>query len=414
VPGSCYQVRAYNIRHSYNVNNFLEDYRRLLQRAVDEIWNNIVWINKANKSGRNRIIPIIPKSNEFKNHYLRNLLMEGWGYSKHYADSAIKQAYSIIKSWRRSYIKGERRREKPTVKKRFVRIKETLYSYKDGKIKVSIKPHQEYLVFDISKAWFWGRAKGEIGELILNEHYLTIAFRSRARTKTKGSIAWDSNEKSLDGFSPETGWIRVDLSKLFHIHRVYEIKRRRLQSLASKKSSLKKVLEKYSRRERNRAKDFVHKLTTEISRKYGEYVHGFEDLRKKNMFNRSKEHNRRTAKTNWKMIVSFMSYKSKVKLLNPKNSTRRCSRCGMINAPKGALYVRERCGPRINRQLNAAINLYFQMEGLSPAPKLFGELVKGWSGFALTGGEAAEDPDELGKDPRLMNPKSYACLSKTT
>jgi len=41
---------------------------------------------------------------------------------------------------------------------------------------------------------------------------------------------------------------------------------------------------------------------------------------------------------------------------------------------------------RINRQLNAAINLYLQMEGLSPSPKLFNELMKGWSGFTLTGG----------------------------
>jgi hypothetical protein len=48
------QIRAYNVKHNYNVSNFLEDYRRLLQRAVDEIWNNIVWINKTNKSGRNR------------------------------------------------------------------------------------------------------------------------------------------------------------------------------------------------------------------------------------------------------------------------------------------------------------------------------------------------------------------------
>jgi putative transposase len=38
-------------------------------------------------------------------------------------------------------MKGERRREKPTVRKRFARIKETLYSYKNGKIKVSIKPY---------------------------------------------------------------------------------------------------------------------------------------------------------------------------------------------------------------------------------------------------------------------------------
>jgi len=412
VSGSYYQVKAYNIRHRYDVSVFLEAYRRLLQRAIDEIWAKTRWVERYDKRGRKRLIPITPKDNNFKK-YLRNLLLEDWGYSKHYVDSAIKQAYSIIKSWRRSYIKGERRREKPTVKKRFVRIKETLYSYKDGKIKVSIKPHEEYLEFDISKAWFLRRAKGEMGELILNEHYLTITFRSRARIKIKGSIAWDSNEKSLDGFNPETGWIRIDLSELFHIHRVYEIKRKKLQSLASKKNSLKKILKKYSRREKNRAKDFVHKLTTEISSKYRKYIHGFEDLRKKSMFNRSKEHNRRIAKTNWKMIVSFMSYKSKVKLLNPKNSTRRCSRCGMINAPKGALYVCERCGLRINRQLNAAINLYLQMEGLSPTPKLFDELVKGWSGFTLTGGEADGDPDELGRDPRLMNPKSYACLSKT-
>gem|GEM_PF-1833766 len=101
------QIRAYNVKHSYNVSNFLEDYRRLLQRAVDEIWNNIVWIEKKNfyrvKGNKNyyvtRIIPIIPKSNEFKNHYLRNLLLKDWRYSKHYVDSSIKQAYSIVKSW---------------------------------------------------------------------------------------------------------------------------------------------------------------------------------------------------------------------------------------------------------------------------------------------------------------------------
>jgi len=365
------QIRAYNVRHNYELKEFLEDYRRLLQRAVDEIWNNIVWIEKKNfyrvKGNKNyyvtRIIPIIPKSNEFKNHYLRNLLMKDWRYSKHYVDSAIKQAYSIVKSWRRSYIKGERRREKPTVKKRFVRIKETLYSYRNGKIKISIKPYEEYITFDISKAWFLRRAKGEMGELILNEHYLTITFRSREKIKTKGSIAWDCNEKSLDGFNPriEKDKITKDLTLLFHIHRVYEIKRKRLQSLASRKISLKKILQKYSKRERNRAKDFVHKLTKEISRDFKNYVHGFEDLRKKNMFNYSRTHNRRIAKMNWKMITSLMRYKSRTVILNPKNSTRRCSRCGKINAPKGASYTCSRCELRINRQLNAAVNLYLQI-----------------------------------------------------
>jgi putative transposase len=362
VSRSSYQFRAYNIRHEYDVNEFLEAYRRLLKKAVDEIWTKIRWIEKYDKKGRKRLIPIIPKDNNFKNHYLRNLLMENWSYSKHYVDSAIKQAYSMLKSWRRGYLKGERRKEKPVVRKRFVRIKETLYSFKDGKIKVSVKPHEEYLEFDISKAWFLSRAKGELGELILGERYLTVTFRFKMDEEVKGKIAWDCNEKSLDGFSPNTGWIRIDLTKLFHIHRVYEVKRKRLQQKASKKPSLRKILAKYSKREKNRAKDFVHKLTAFMSKKFKGYIHGFEDLRKERMLNSSKEHNRNISKTNWKMIITLISYKSRFVLLNPRESTRRCSRCGMVNAPKGAVYECK-CGLRINRQLNAAINLYLQMEG---------------------------------------------------
>ena len=127
---------------------------------------------------------------------------------------------------------------------------------------MSIKPYKEYLEFDVSKAWFLSRAKGEMGELILNEKYLTITFRfKRRKNETAGRIAWDCNEKSLDGFSPEIGWLRIDLTRLFHIHRVYEIKRGRIQRKASKKPSLRNVLEKYSKREKDRAKDFIHKLS---------------------------------------------------------------------------------------------------------------------------------------------------------
>ncbi len=409
-----YQIRAYNIRHEYDVSIFLEEYRLILQRAIDEIWGRIRWVEKF-EEGRKRLIPIIPKEGSFKHHYLRNLLMDGWNYSKHYVDSAIKQAYSILHSWRRNYIKGDRSREKPIVKKRFVRIKETLYSFRDGKIKISVKPHEEYLTFDISRAWFLNRAKGEMGELILNEKYLTVTFRSRMkRMKHNGKIAWDSNEKSLDGFSSELGWVKIDLTELFHIHRVYEIKRKKLQKKASKKPSLRKTLAKYSRREKNRTRDYIQKMTSLLAREFKGYLHGFEDLEKNRMYNYSKNHNRNISKSDWKTIQSLMAYKSETFILNPRNSTKRCSRCGKINAPKGALYECKYCGLRIDRQLNAAINLYLQMEGLSPDPKLFSELMRIWSGFTLTGEEADEELDELKRVPRLMNPKNYVYLSKAT
>jgi hypothetical protein len=49
--GSLYQFRAYNVKHDYNVNEFLEAYRLLLQKAVDEVWVKIRWIEKYDGRG---------------------------------------------------------------------------------------------------------------------------------------------------------------------------------------------------------------------------------------------------------------------------------------------------------------------------------------------------------------------------
>ncbi|MEM1775323.1 MAG: transposase, partial [Nitrososphaerota archaeon] len=201
-------------------------------------------------------------------------------------------------------------------------------------------------------------------------------FRYKEERDVKDIIAWDLNIGTLDGFNPELGWIRVDLTELFHIHRVYELKRRRLQSLASKKPSIKKILKKYSMRERNRAKNFLHKLTTEISKRYVDHIHAFEDLDKEDMFNNSKEHNRRISKSNWKTIIKLMTYKSSIMLIDPKNTTKQCSRCGAINEASGITYKCSRCGLEINRHLNSAINIYMNAKRLKPSIETFRELTK--------------------------------------
>jgi transcription elongation factor Elf1 len=109
----------------------------------------------------------------------------------------------------------------------------------------------------------------------------------------------------------------------------------------------------------------------------------------------------------------MLSYKARVgEPLNPQNSTRRCSRCGGTKkAPKGAIFECGICGLRVERQLNAAVNLYLQMEGLPHDPEWFDKVV---GGFALTGEEADEGSNEPWRSPRLLNPKSYVSLPKTT
>jgi len=51
-----------------------------------------------------------------------------------------------------------------TLKRRFVRVKENLYSCRSGVMRISIKPFQESISLDLRKAWFWDRIQGlELG-----------------------------------------------------------------------------------------------------------------------------------------------------------------------------------------------------------------------------------------------------------
>jgi len=372
VQRSSCRIVSYKVKHGYDISEFLCGYRYLLQRAIDIIWDSIEW-----KKKRNRLIPIIPKSKEFK-RTLRDQLLKDWNYASHYVDSAIKTAYSILNSWRRNYIKGERGRYKPVVKRKFARVKETLYRFRDGKIIITIKPRQLYLEFNLSEAWFRKRVKGcNLGELILKEDELIITFRKLSHTPSKKKIAWDLNLLSIDGFC-DKGWIRVDLKPLYTLHITYENKRRKIQRLSkTKPKTAKRLMQKYSQRYRNRVKDFLHKLTTMLAKEFKDYEHGFENLEKQGMFGRCKIHNRVVSKQNWKQTIALMSYKTNVRLLNPRNSTKTCPRCGgKMKHRRGQVLECERCGLKINRQLNASINLYLRMWGFPPSMKVWLELIE--------------------------------------
>jgi len=425
-------ILSYKIKHNYDIREFLDSYKHLLQKAIDTVWDNIEWIERRQrnyymiKCGKRkikkhyyveRLIPIIPKSREFKRN-LRNSLLKDWKYASHYVDSAIKVAYSIINSWKRNYLKGKRKGNKPIVKRRFVRVKGTLYVYRDGKIRITIKPRELYLEFDLSNAWFKNRIKGcDLGELVLKECMLIITFKKPAR---KGSaveyIGWDLNLYSLDGFSPKHGWIKVELGYLYHIHRVHEIKRKRIQSKASKKYSLKPIVSKHGERERNKAKDFIHKLTTQLARTFPNTEHGFEDLKKRGMYNKRKKHNRDITKQNWKTIIQYMNYKSKIKLVNPKNTSSTCPICGdkVVKLRKGRVVKCKKCGLTLDRQLCGAINIYLKMCGFHPSPTIFyrvvtKKMIPQWKIWMKRGSGVTTKGDK-GDDILPMNPRGEQSL----
>lgn len=69
---------------------------------------------------------------------------------------------------------------------------------------------------------------------------------------------------------------------------------------------------------------------------------------------------------NWRQITDQMDYKSSIELVDPFHTSKDCSRCGWTNKDlKGEKFECMNCDLVIDRQLNAAINIYLKMEGLS-------------------------------------------------
>ena len=180
--------------------------------------------------------------------------------------------------------------------------------------------------------------------------------RERKDSEAKGVIGWDMNLLSMDGFGEE-GYIKVSLKELYRVHITYHNMRRRIQKLLrTKPKYARRLLMRLRERERNRVRDYIYKLTTEIARRYGGYTHVFEDLEKEGMFNWSKKHNRSIGLHDWRRLVSVLSYKVRVVQVDPRLTTRTCSRCDSLDivVDNDVVICRE-CGLGIDRQLNATI-----------------------------------------------------------
>ena len=397
------RVRMYSIPFEDNrVKELITWYIRALQKAIDIIWDNTTWKYDIKNFRRKRHVkvkvPVIPKSAKFKRE-LRNVLMKDNPYAKHYVDAIIRTAYSIMDSWRKRYAKGMARKRKPRVKRRFARCKITLMKvdYEKRVIRITLRPY-EYVEISYANAWFLERVRGfRIGEVILKDDRVLIPFKREEYYVIENTIGWDCNELELTGFSPKIGFIHVDLRPLITARIVYQEKRSKAQEIASKKLRRgKKLLEKYSHREKNKCRDIERKIAVQLTRLFPNTMHGFERLNKENMIRknrkRSKKLRKRIARVSWRNIVREIKQRAIVKEVDPKDTSKTCSRCGFkVKDLRGRNFRCPRCGLVIDRQKNASVNIYLRMRGFSRSDEWWDEVVKPlihhelWVGVALRG-----------------------------
>ncbi|QXJ32329.1 RNA-guided endonuclease InsQ/TnpB family protein [Saccharolobus shibatae] len=350
----------------------LENYRVLLQKALDWLWERTKIERKEVKKGKKAITKVkitLPKKKEVYKE-LRDELEKINVLASHYVDKAINDAYSILKSWKRRAEKGQASLRKPTLRKVYVRVKSTLRKVEGESVRITIKPY-EYVTFSWSHKWFSRRVKGlELGEPIIKEDKVYLPFRYKLSWSTPlDFLAIDSNLYTLDAYDGDK-FITFSIKGLYSLKYGMQLKRGRVQSFASKHGKKgKELMKKYSHRERNRVLDYIHKFVNNLLEIYPLTLFAVEKLNKKEMFEDVNDSlSKKISRTVWRTIHRVLKYKaplygSFVKEVNPHLTSKSCPRCGWVSRKVGRTFRCVRCGFTLDRQLNASLNIYLKMCG---------------------------------------------------
>ncbi|BBD72637.1 hypothetical protein HS1genome_1026 [Sulfodiicoccus acidiphilus] len=347
----------------------LENYRVLLQKALDWLWDRTKVERKEVKNGEKATkvkVTLLKKKEVYKT--LRDELERINVLASHYVDEAINDAYSVLRSWRRAE-KGKALR-KPRLKEVYVRVKSTLRKVDGESVRITVRPY-EYVNFSWSRTWFSRRVKGlELGEPVIKEDKVYLPFRYKLPRFTPiDFLAIDSNLYTLDAYDGEK-FVTFSLKELYSLKYGVELKRGRIQSFASKHGRKgKELLRKYSHRERNRVLDYLHKFVNKLLEMYPITMFVVEKLNKQGMFeDANRKLSKKISKTVWRSIHRVLKYKaplygSFVKEVSPYLTSKSCPRCGRVSRKVGGTFRCGRCGFTLDRQLNASLNIYLRMCG---------------------------------------------------
>lgn len=212
--------------------------------------------------------------------------------------------------------------------------------------------------------------KGEIKTLTIkrnksNQYFaiFTCEEYPSKRIKTKGSVGIDvgletyatlSDGKTID--NPRC--LRESEERLKKLHK--KLSRKKKGSNNRNKAKLR-LARQYQKIENQRT-DFLHKITSNLSKKnYRTYK--IEDLKITNMM---KNHHlaKSIADASWGTFVNFLSYKvvtngGQVIKVEPKYTSQDCSSCGhrMKISLHQRIFCCDSCGLKIDRDFNASINI---------------------------------------------------------
>jgi len=313
----------------------------------------------------------------------RKLMM--CGYHSWYVLGAIEVATVILKNYRKA--KRKRRNvRKPYAKRLMAKLGNQAYKIIGDKLRIPIKPGQ-YFYVELHKRVleFLSNATLRLGSVTLTASKVVLTFVKTAEVaEPRGYVAFDINEKSVDGVASNGKPVRYDLTRIYEINsNLFEKIRKFQRKTANDRRIQKKVMSKWYRKRNNRVEAILHKISKEIvenakAEGYGIILENLKGIKKAvnrktwriNQFNgkaqrisiHSKRLKRRLNQACMRKLQYFIKYKAlwegvKVIEVNPKGTSSECSICGCKLEYLNVCLARcPKCG-LLDRQLNAAVNV---------------------------------------------------------
>jgi len=325
-----------------------------------------------------------------------------------HARTAMSVALSLDKGHRRRLRNGKKSKV-PYVFKPFLRADDVTFHVtpETGHIRLSLR-NGEWSAFDVrlSQYHIETMARGKIKQLVLNgtKAVLIIEKEVLERYEPTSILALDTNERSLDGVSltPE-GAVPVsipypDVSVVQHRHFV------RRRKLAKKKCNDRRVWRKLAakegRRERNRVSQRLHLVSkglVELAVREQAAI-ALEDLHLPKGGGAGRRMRRRLSSWPQRELHRQIEYKAEERgvpiiKVDPRYTSKTCPRCGEIKRRSrvGQVFECAKCGWRLDRQINAGLNIC--RTALAQLPKE--AEMRGLGGLRL-------DPDAMANDAMIL------------
>jgi len=336
--------------------SLLEDFRLAVNNAIRAGL-------QARVTSRNALVKIAYK--DFREQHPRM-------YAQHLV-SAFEVAGSVLKNHRRRVRKGVTC-SIPYVKRLIMKAENQAYKLnrKSGIIDLPIRAgcHVELrLVVSQYHRKYLDDMTLSLGSLTVLPDRVVLTFRKNAPKPfvPESALSLDTNERSLDGVFVEGNVakaVKAEFTEVAIIQQRHHDRRRRLQKKkAHDHRTSRNLCRREGTREHRRVDYRLHQVANSVlkfaeERKSAIVLEDLRGMRPK----RSKELNRRLSMWPRRKLHQIIEYKAQWKgipvvKVDPRNSSRTCPICRTIQDSRmGAEFACE-CGWRLDRHINASINL---------------------------------------------------------